>query len=90
MNQVFKAISDPTRRSILSLLKEEDLTAGEIAEQFEMTWPSVSHHLNVLRTAGLVLVEKRGQERIYSLNATVVHELLAEVLDMFGEVKDEV
>lgn len=90
MNQAFKAISDPTRRAILALLREDDLTAGEIAARFDISWPSISHHLSVLKTAGLVQVEKRGQERLYSLNATVVHEFLAELLNMFGEARDEV
>lgn len=89
MNQAFKAISDPTRRAILEHLREEDLTAGEIATRFEISWPSISHHLNVLKAAGLVQVEKRGQERLYSLNVTVVQEFLAELLTIFGEVRDE-
>lgn len=90
MNQAFKAISDPTRRAILEHLREEDLTAGEIATRFEISWPSISHHLNVLKAAGLVQVEKRGQERLYSLNVTVVQEFLAELLNIFGEGHDEV
>lgn len=90
MNQAFKAISDPTRRAILAHLTEEDLTAGEIATRFEISWPSISHHLNVLKAAGLVQVEKRGQERLYSLNTTVIQEFLAELLNIFGESRDEV
>lgn len=76
MQEAFKALSDPTRRRILELLKERDLTAGEIAEQFQMAQPSVSRHLNVLRQAGLVWTEKNGQFVTYSLNATAFQSLL--------------
>ena len=61
MNTVFKALNDATRRQILELLQEKDLTAGEIAEKFKMTWPSVSHHLDLLKQAKLVTSEKDGQ-----------------------------
>lgn len=90
MNNAFKALSDPTRRAILLHLREDDLTAGEIADRFDISWPSVSHHLNVLLAADLVQVERRGQERLYSLNATVVHEFLAQILEILGEARDEV
>jgi DNA-binding transcriptional ArsR family regulator len=76
LQEAFKALSDPTRRRILELLKERDLTAGEIAEQFQMAQPSVSRHLNVLRQAGLVWTEKNGQFVTYSLNATAFQSLL--------------
>ncbi|MGF9853521.1 autorepressor SdpR family transcription factor [Bacillus paramobilis] len=77
MNQAFKALADPTRRRILDLLKESDLTAGEIAEHFDMTKPSVSHHLNILKNTQLVQDEKKGQFVIYSLNTTVFQDLIA-------------
>ena len=64
----FKALSDPTRRRILELLRERDMTAGELAEQFNMSKPSISHHLTTLKTAGLVTDERHGQNIIYSLN----------------------
>ncbi|EOV9529032.1 autorepressor SdpR family transcription factor [Bacillus cytotoxicus] len=70
-------MADPTRRKILDLLKEGDLTAGEIAEHFNMTKPSISHHLNALKTAELIQDEKRGQFVVYSLNTTVFQDLLA-------------
>lgn len=76
MNIIFKALNDPTRREILQLLQEKDLTAGEIAERFHISWPSVSHHLDLLKQAKLVTAEKDGQFIYYSLNTTVVDEIL--------------
>ena len=76
LNDAFKALSDPTRRRILELLTEGDLTAGEIAGCFDIYKPSVSHHLNVLKSSGLVLDERRGQNIVYSLNMTVFQELM--------------
>jgi ArsR family transcriptional regulator len=77
MNNLFKALNDPTRRQILDLLREGDLNAGEIAERFDMTKPSISHHLDLLRQAGLVESVKQGQFITYSLNTTVLDDLLA-------------
>ncbi len=76
MNDAFKALSDPTRRRILELLSQGDMTAGEIADCFDISKPSVSHHLSVLKSAGLVLDERSGQNIIYSLNMTVFQELM--------------
>jgi ArsR family transcriptional regulator len=76
MNTVFKALNDPTRREILELLKDKEMTAGEIAERFHITWPSVSHHLDLLKQAKLVIAEKDGQYVFYSLNTTVVDEIM--------------
>ena len=76
MGDAFKALADPTRRHILELLAQGDLTAGEIAAQFAMTKPSVSHHLNILKTAGLVSDQRSGQNIVYSVNLTVFQELL--------------
>lgn len=72
----FKALADPTRRKILKLLKERDLTAGEIADEFDISKPSISHHLNLLKQSGLVLDERQGQFIYYSLNMTVFHEVM--------------
>lgn len=72
----FKALADPTRRRILELLRERDMTAGELAEQFDMTKPSISHHLATLRAAGLVSYERHGQNIVYSLNTTVKQDLI--------------
>ncbi len=80
MNALFKALNDPTRRQILDLLRGGDLNAGEIAERFDMTKPSISHHLDLLRQAGLVESVKQGQFITYSLNTTVLDELLAWLL----------
>jgi DNA-binding transcriptional ArsR family regulator len=77
MNTLFKALNDPTRRQILDLLRERDLNAGEIAERFDMSKPSISHHLDLLRQAGLVESIRQGQFITYSLNTTVLDELLA-------------
>ena len=72
----FKALSDPTRRRILELLRDGDKTAGELAEHFDMTKPSISHHLATLKAAGLVDDERRGQNIVYSLNTTVMQDLI--------------
>ena len=71
------------------MLRERDMAAGEIADQFEISWPSISHHLKVLRQAKLVLVERQGQELLYSLNTTVLHDLATEVLSFVGEGSDD-
>ena len=76
MNIVFKALNDPTRRDILEFLQEKDLSAGEIAEKFHISWPSVSHHLDLLKQAKLVIAKKEGQYIYYSLNTTVVDEIM--------------
>lgn len=76
-NDVFKALSDNTRRKILDLLKEKDLTAGEIADYFQITKPSISHHLNILKQAGLVSDERNGQFIYYSLNTSVFEDVMS-------------
>ena len=76
MNVLFKALNDQTRREILELLRDKDMTAGEIADQFAISKPSISHHLDLLRQAGLVESVKDGQFIFYSLNTTVVDELV--------------
>ena len=82
LNATFKALSDPTRREILRLLSEGDLAAGDIADRFDITKPSISHHLTTLKQAGLVLDERRGQNIIYSLNTSVFEDVLAWVIDV--------
>lgn len=76
MNILFKALNDATRREILEILKEKDLTAGEIAHHFHITKPSISHHLDLLKQAGLVEAVKQGQFIYYSLNTSVVDEIV--------------
>ena len=82
MNTIFKALNDPTRREILELLKEKDLTAGEIADQFNISKPSISHHLDLLRQAGLVVSVKEGQFIYYSLNTTVMDDMLKWIISL--------
>jgi DNA-binding transcriptional ArsR family regulator len=78
----YKALADPTRRQILKLLREGDLPAGAIAEQFEMTWPSSSRHLGVLSSAGLVRATRHGQQLVYSLTTPVLADIVSELADM--------
>ncbi len=82
MNQLFKALNDATRREILTLLKAKDLTAGEIAAHFDISKPSISHHLDLLKQADLVTAEKRGQYVIYAINTTVLEDLLQWILTL--------
>jgi ArsR family transcriptional regulator len=82
LNTIFKALNDPTRREILELLKAKDLTAGEIADQFNISKPSISHHLDLLRQAGLVVSVKEGQFIYYSLNTTVMDEMLKWIISL--------
>lgn len=81
MNSLFKALNDKTRREILELLKKSDLTAGEIANQFKISKPSISHHLDLLKQAGLVQSVKEGQFIYYSLNTTVMDEIIKWFVD---------
>jgi len=75
LNETFKALSDPTRRRILELLSQGDMNAGEIADKFDISKPSISHHLNILRNAELILAEKQGQHVMYSLNTTAFQDV---------------
>lgn len=76
LNLSFKALADPTRRKIILLLRENDLTAGEIAEHFNISKPSISHHLNILKNSLLITDERKGQNIYYSLNTTVLQDVL--------------
>jgi ArsR family transcriptional regulator, arsenate/arsenite/antimonite-responsive transcriptional repressor len=87
VNLLFKALRDPTRRCILEKLKKRDLSAGDIAAQFDMTAPSISYHLDLLRQAQLVSSRKRGQFVIYSLETTVLDESLGWILDLIKKGK---
>jgi DNA-binding transcriptional ArsR family regulator len=87
MNESFKALADPTRRQIIRLLREKDRTAGEIADYFQMTKPSISHHLSALKHAGLVQDERKGQFIVYSLDTTVLEEVLGWFLELTGTGK---
>lgn len=84
MEKALKALADPTRREILKALRAGDLAAGEIVSRFQLSGASISHHLGVLREAGLVKAERRGRRIIYSLESTVVQELVERLMDSFG------
>jgi ArsR family transcriptional regulator len=80
MNDIFKALNDATRREILELLKTKNLSAGEIADQFNMSKPSISHHLDILKRADLITAEKSGQFIFYSINTTIMEDMLQWIL----------
>ncbi|MEW6761006.1 MAG: autorepressor SdpR family transcription factor [Pseudomonadota bacterium] len=82
LNEVFKAIADPTRREILRLLRHEELSAGEVAAHFDMSKPTMSHHFAVLKGAGLITSRREGQTIWYSLDTTVLEDVLAWSMDM--------
>jgi len=82
INETFKALSDPTRRKILQLLRKQNLTAGEIANHFNISKPSISHHLNILKQADLIQDERQGQNIMYYLNTTVIDDLLGWFLNL--------
>ena len=82
MSDAFKAMADPTRREILRLLGEQDMTAGEIADRFDMTKPSISHHLSILKDAGLIEDERHGQFITYSLNTTVLEQVVGWIYEL--------
>jgi DNA-binding transcriptional ArsR family regulator len=82
MNAIFKALNDVTRREILELLKEKDLTAGDIAASFDISKPSISHHLDILKRADLIASEKKGQYVIYSINTTIMEDVLQWILTL--------
>lgn len=83
MKKVWQALADETRRKILALLKTKSMTAGEIAQQFNTTQPTVSHHLSILKEAGLINCEKHAQNLIYSINTTVFQEFLSSLASFF-------
>lgn len=82
MKNVFKALNDETRRNILEHLKEKELTAGEIADKFNISKPSISHHLDLLKRADLVHSEKKGQFVLYTINTTILEDILTWILTL--------
>ena len=84
MNLVFKALADPTRRRVLELLRERPMTAGDLAEHFDFTKPTMSAHFAVLREAGLVDVERAGKTMIYRLKLSVLEDALFGFANAFG------
>lgn len=89
MDAVFKALADPTRREILRLLKGGEQTAGQLAERFEISGPSMSHHFNLLKAADLICARRDGQQIYYSLNTTVFQDLLTVMFDLFSKPEGE-
>jgi DNA-binding transcriptional ArsR family regulator len=84
-NAAFRALADPTRREILRLLRERPRTSGEIAEHFPTAWATISRHLGVLKEADLIVGERNGTSVTYELNATVMQELVAHMLEWTGK-----
>lgn len=84
MGDVWKALADPSRRKILSMLKSGEMNAGEIAEKFDMSKPSISNHLNILKQADLVDAEKKGQNVVYSLKTSVLEDILSVLSSLTG------
>lgn len=80
MDGAFKALSDPTRREILRLLSRGEMTAGQIAERFSLSAPSMSHHFNVLKSADLISARREGQQIYYSLNTTVFQDVVSALM----------
>jgi len=89
LNNLFKALNDPTRRNILEMLKEKDMTAGEIADQFNISKPSISHHLDLLKQASLVVAVKEGKFIVYSINTTVMDEMLKWMMQFSTKKKNK-
>jgi len=87
VNLLFKALRDPTRRRILEMLREQELTAGQLGEKFSMTAPSISYHLDLLKHARLVSARKKGQFVTYSLETTVLEDSLGWILDLMKKGK---
>lgn len=84
MNDVYRALSDPTRRRILALLRRGDMSAGDIASQFEQSWPTISGHLAVLRDADLVQADRHGTTITYHLNVSVLEEAMLALMQTLG------
>lgn len=82
MNRIYEALADPTRREILSMLARGDLSAGEIAEGFDISKPSISHHLSVLKQADLVEARREGQSLIYTIHTTVLEDALSSLMGL--------
>ena len=84
MNRVYRALADPTRRRVLALLRDGDMTAGELAAQFDQSWPTMSGHFAVLREADLIQADKVGTTIHYRLNVSVLEEALLALMDGLG------
>lgn len=89
-NSTFKALSDKTRRQILRYLRDGDMNAGEIADRFEMSKPSISHHLSILKQADLISDRRQGQNIIYALNTSVFEEVMGWFMELMGKDPSDV
>jgi ArsR family transcriptional regulator, arsenate/arsenite/antimonite-responsive transcriptional repressor len=88
-NRAFKALADPTRREILRLLRPGEMTAGDLAEHFDMTKPTMSHHFAVLKEADLLTSRRDGQQIWYGLNTTVVQDLMSWAMDLLRSTPEK-
>ena len=84
MNEVLRALAHPTRRKVLAMLRRKPMSSGDIAAAFDVAWPTMSSHLNALKDAGLVSAEREGNSIRYRLNASVMEETAAALLDLAG------
>ena len=89
INDVFRALSDPTRREVLRILQSGDLSAGEIANRFPLARSTLSGHFNILKQAGLIVTERQGTTIVYSLDTSALDEAMSAVMDLFGVGKNE-
>ena len=89
-DKVFKALSDANRRKIIDLLKKKEMTAGEIAQHFNISKPTISEHLKTLRNADLIQSEKNGQFITYFLNTSVLEDFLSHMINIFGKKESEI
>jgi DNA-binding transcriptional ArsR family regulator len=83
VNRVYRALADPTRRQVLAMLRERDMTAGELAAQFDLSWPTMSGHFAVLREADLIQADRAGSTITYRLNVSVLEEAMLALMDAF-------
>lgn len=84
-NSVFKALAHPARRKVLSLLKKGPMLAGELAQAFESSWPTMSRHLAVLREADLITAERQGTQILYRINTSVLEDAAGALLGLIGK-----
>jgi ArsR family transcriptional regulator, arsenate/arsenite/antimonite-responsive transcriptional repressor len=88
-NRTFKAIADPTRREILRILRRGEMTAGDLAEHFDMAKPTMSHHFAVLKEADLLTSRRDGQQIWYGLNTTMVQDLMSWAMDLLRGAREK-
>jgi DNA-binding transcriptional ArsR family regulator len=89
MNSLFKALAHPVRRRIIDMLRKGPMASGDIAAAFDMSWPTITGHLNALKEAGLVSPEREGASIRYRLEISAVEEAIAFLLEMTGTVRPD-